>query len=147
MDQTKTKKVVTEEPIMDIWLGPWTVDMSMDKTTGQPIADAAGDEAGVAVKGTAGFTPQKVGPDGKPAKTGFTISGKLTKLAKEPNGMHVQMTFTVMVDASFPNIGPVVGDAWAQGSDTPIDAVNAITDLKIGKILNLIKTGQLKKAR
>lgn len=132
---------------MDITLGPWTVDMSIDKTQGQPIADAMGAEAFEAVKGTAGFTPQKVGLDGKPAPSGFTISGKLTKLAKEPNGMHVQTTFTVMVDASFPNIGPVVGDAWAQGSNTPIDAVQAVTDSRIAKILALIKTGQIKKAR
>ncbi len=132
---------------MDITLGPWTVDLSIDKTKGQPIADAAGDEAFTAVKGTAGFTPQKVGTDGKPAPSGFTISGKLTKLAKEPNGMHVQVTFTVLIDGSFPNIMPVVGDAWAEGSNTPIDAVQALVDAKIAKILALIKSGQIKKAR
>ena len=72
---------------MDIWLGPWTVDMSIDKTKGQPIADAMGAEAFDTVKSTNGFTPQKVGEDGKPAPRGFTISGKITVLAKETNGM------------------------------------------------------------
>ncbi len=129
---------------MDITLGPWTVDLSIDKTKGQPIADAMGAEAFDTVKGTAGFTPQKA-VNGKPAPSGFTISGKLTKLAKEPNGMHVQGTFTIQLDATFVNIMPVVGDAWAQGSMTPIDAVQAVTDDRIAKILGMIKKNQIKK--
>ncbi len=129
---------------MDITLGPWTVDMSIGNATGKPIADAMGAEAFDTVKGTAGFTPQNA-VNGKPAASGFTISGKLTKLAKEPNGMHVQGTFTIQLDATFVNIMPVVGDAWAQGSMTPIDAVQALTDAKIAKILTLIKSGQVKK--
>ncbi len=131
---------------MDITLGPWTVDMSIDKTQGQPIADAMGAEAFDTVKGTTGFTPQNA-VDGKPAKTGFTISGKLTMLAKEPNGMHVRATFTILIDGTFPNVAPVVGDAWAQAPNTPIDAVQAVTDTRIAKILTLIKSGQIKKAR
>ena len=129
---------------MDIWLGPWTVDMSIDKTKGQPIADAMGAEAFDTVKNTNGFTPQKVGEDGKPAPRGFTISGKITVLAKETNGMHVQAQFTLLGDGTFVNIGLAVGNAWAQGSNTPIDAVQAVTDAKIAKILGLIKTGKVK---
>jgi hypothetical protein len=129
---------------MDITLGPWTVDLSIDKTKGQPIADAMGVEAFATVKGTAGFTPQNA-VNGKPAPSGFTISGKLTKLAKEPNGMHVQGTFTIQLDATFVNTMPVVGDAWAQGSMTPIDAVQAVTDDRIAKILGMIKKNQIKK--
>jgi hypothetical protein len=129
---------------MDITLGPWTVDMSIDKTKGQPIADAMGAESFDTVKKTAGFTPVNA-VNGKPAPSGFTISGKLTKLAKEPNGMHVQGTFTVQLDATFVNIGPVVGNAWAQGSMTAIDAIQGVADDRIAKILSLIKAGQVKK--
>jgi hypothetical protein len=132
---------------MDITLGPWTVDLSMDQTQGQPIADAMGAQAFDTVKATNGFTPQKVGADGKPAASGFTISGKLTMLAKEPNGMHVQVKFTILVDGTFPNVAPVPGDAWAVAPNTPIDAVQAVTEARIGKILGLIKSGQIKKAR
>ena len=133
--------------IMDIWLGPWTVDMSIDKTTGQPIADAMGAEAFDTVKNTNGFTPQKVGSDGKPAPSGFTITGKLTVLAKEPNGMHVQGQFTLLGDGTFVNIGLAVGNAWAQAPNTPIDAIQAVADAQIAKILGLIKTGKVKKVR
>ncbi len=129
---------------MDITLGPWTVDLSVDKTKGQPVADAMGVEAFATVKSTVGFTPQNA-VNGKPAPSGFTISGKLTKLAKEPNGMHVQAAFTIQLDATFVNIAPVVGDAWAQAPNTPIDAMQAVTDTRIAKILSLIKAGQIKK--
>jgi hypothetical protein len=131
---------------MDITLGPWTVDLSVDQTQGQPIADAMGVQAFTTVKATTGFTPVNA-VKGKPAASGFTISGKLTLLQKEPNGMHVQVKFTVLVDGSFPNIAPVPGDAWAVAPNTPIDAVQAVTEARIGKILGLIKSGQIKKAR
>ncbi|MGB6944782.1 MAG: hypothetical protein WBE37_20460 [Bryobacteraceae bacterium] len=130
---------------MDITLGPWTVDMSIGNTTGKPIADAMGAEAFDVVNKTAGFTPQNA-VNGKPASSGFTISGKLNKLAKEPNGMHVQVTFTILIDGTFANVAPVLGDAWAVAPNTPIDAVQAVTDARIAKILTLIKSGQIKKA-
>jgi hypothetical protein len=120
--------------------------LSIDKTTGQPIADAIGAEAFDTVKNTAGFTPQNA-VAGKPAKSGFTISGKLTMLAKEPNGMHVRAAFTILIDGTFANVAPVAGDAWAQAPMTPIDAAQAVTDKEIARILTLIKSGQIKKAR
>jgi hypothetical protein len=131
---------------MDITLGPWTVDLSVDQTQGQPIADAMGAQAFGTVKATTGFSPVNA-VKGKPAASGFTISGKLTLLKQEPNGMHVQVKFTVLVDGTFPNVAPVPGDAWAIAPNTPIDAVQAVTEARIGKILGLIKSGQIKKAR
>jgi hypothetical protein len=129
---------------MDITLGGWTVDLSVDQKQGKPLAEAMGDEASKTVKDAPGFTPKEA-VQGKPAKSGFTISGKLTKIGKDKDGIHVQATFTVWIDGTFANLAPVVGDAWAKDGATPEEALRAVTEARITKILGLIKAGRVAK--
>ena len=130
---------------MDVSLGPWTGAMSVGDKLRQPLADAMGDEAWKTVKNTAGFTPQK-SPEGKPAPSGFTISGKVTNVVKEGARLHVMATYTLWADGTFANIQPVPGDAYAEGSMTAEDALRAVTEARVTKLLGLIKSGAAAKA-
>ena len=66
---------------MDVTLGPWTVAKGVDKEY-QSLADVMGDEARKTADKTAGFTP-RAAENGKPAASGFTISGKITTVLKK----------------------------------------------------------------
>ena len=131
---------------MDITLGPWTADMSVEERQRKPLAEAMGDEAWKTVKNTAGFAP-KAAPQGKPAPSGFTISGKLTNVVKNGNTIHVMSTFTLWVDGTFSNVAPVKGDGYAKDGATPEDALRAITESRVKKLLEVIKSGGAGKAR
>ena len=44
------------------------------------------------------------------------------------------------------NVPPVEGNGFAEGSNTAEDALRAITEARINKILGVIKTGRVVKA-
>ena len=125
---------------MDVTLGPWTAAHAENK----PLAEAMGDEAWKTVEKTTGFTPKEA-PKGKPAM-GYTISGKLTSVVKKGNSTQIFMTFTIWIDGTISNVPPIQGTGFAEGSSTAEDAVRAITENRIKKILETIKTGRVVKA-
>ena len=129
---------------MDVTLGPWTAEKSVDPKQGKPLAEAMGDEARDTAK-TAGFTPQEA-PQGNPAKSGFTISGKVMKVSKEGNSTKVKLMFTLWADGTFSNVAPLAGDGEAQGSASAEDAVRAITESRVNRLLEAIKSGRAAKA-
>ena len=131
---------------MDVTLGPWTAAMSVDHTQHKSLTEAMGNEAWNTVKNTPGFTPQ-VAPQGKPAKRGFTISGKLMNALKVGNGIHVTCVFTLWADGTFSNVAPLHGDGTADGSATAEEALRAITESRVKKLLDAIKSGRAAKAR
>jgi len=127
---------------MDVTLGPWTAVKSDDK----PLAEAMGDEARRTVTKAAGFTPKDAPKGNKPTK-GYGISGRLTNVVKRDNAVQIFSTFTILVDGSFSNVPPIQGNATAEGGSTAEDAVRAVTEQRVNKILQTIKTGAVKKAR
>ena len=128
---------------MDVTLGPWTVAKGVEKEY-QPLAEAMGDEARKTVDKTAGFTP-KTAENGKPAAKGFTISGRITTVLKKGHSIHIRSLFTVWVDGTFSNVKELAGDGSADGSPAA-DAVRAITENCVTKLLVAIKAGQIRKA-
>jgi hypothetical protein len=132
---------------MDIALGPWTSAKTIDAKQRQPLADAMGDEAWNTVKKKEkdGFTPVKV-EGATPAKTGFTISGQVVQVTKQGINTQVKLTFTLWADATFSNVAPVHGQGAAQGGSAE-DAVRAITEDSVEKLLGAIKSGSAGKAR
>ncbi len=128
---------------MDVTLGPWKVAKGVDKEY-QPLAEAMGDEARKTAEKTAGFTP-KAAENGKPAASGFTISGTITTVLKKGRSFHIRSVFTVWVDGTFSNVKELAGDGSADSTPAE-DAVRAITESRITKILVAIKSGQVKKA-
>lgn len=131
---------------MDVALGPWTAAMSVEEKYRAPLAKAMGEEAWSTVKNTAGFTPKEA-PNGQPAKSGFTISGKLTNVLKNGSVIQVMSSYTLWVDGTFSNVQPVAGDGYAKDGATPEDALRAITEDRVKKLLAAIKSGQARKAR
>ena len=131
---------------MDLSLGPWKGEMSVEETLRQPLADAMGAEAWKIVEKTPGFTPKK-SPKGKAASAGYAISGKVTNAIKDGRKVTVMATFQVWVDGTFPNVTPITGQATAEGSMTAVDAIRDITEERITKILGLIKAGSIIKAK
>ncbi len=126
---------------MDVTLGPWTASHAENK----PLAEAMGDEAWKTVEKTAGFTPEEA-PKGKPATTGYTISGRLTSVVKQGNSTQIFSAFTIWVDGTISNVPPIQGTGFAEGSSTAEDALRAITESRVKKILETIKTGRVVKA-
>ena len=131
---------------MDVTLGPWTAAMSVPQAMHKSLTDAMGDEAKSVVQNAPGFTPQQA-PQGKPAKKGFTISGKVMSVTKQTGTTTVGATFTLWADGTFSNVAPLTGSASAQGSNTAEDALRGIVDLYIPKFLRAIQSGQAAKAR
>jgi hypothetical protein len=131
---------------MDVTLGPWTADMSVAETQRKPLAEAMGNEAWNTVKNAAGFTPKEA-PQGKPAKSGFTISGKLTNVLKDGGSIRVMSKFTLWVDGTFSNVAPLDGQGSAQDGATAEDVLRAITESRVKKLLEAVKTGRATKAR
>jgi hypothetical protein len=129
---------------MNVILGPWTADKSVPQTEGLALARAMGDEAWSAATKTKDITPVK--PSGKPAEPGFSIIGLVASFKKEPGKVHVSARFTVLIDGNLVNIAPTEGKATATGSMTAEDAVRAVTETKIKTLLELIKSGKVKKA-
>src|SRR6266516_4756022 len=103
-------------PTMDVTLGPWTAEKGIDQKQSKPLVEAMGDEAWNTAKKSRDFTPIKA--DGKPAASGFTISGKLTAVSKSGGSTQVVAKFTVWVDGTFSNAAPLEGRAAASGSST-----------------------------
>ena len=130
---------------MDLTLGPWKAEVSVAQTH-RPLVEDMGKQAWETVKATQGFTPKEA-VGGTPAAAGFTISGVLNKVVKEGSGMRVFVTFTVHLDATMVNIAPVKGDAIATGSMTPKDALLAVTEARIAKLLPMIRSGLIRKAK
>jgi hypothetical protein len=129
---------------MDVTLGPWTAEKSVDPKQGKTLAEAMGDEARKTAK-SAGFTPQDA-PQGNPAKSGFTISGKVVKVSKLGNKIQVKLMFTLWADGTFSNVAPLSGEGEAEGSSSAEDAVRAITEDRVDKLLEAIKSGRAAKA-
>ncbi len=73
---------------MDIFLGPWTAEMSVEESLRKPLAAAMGDEAFNTVKNAPDFTPKLADPK-KPDSGGFTISGKVKNVLKQGGKTHV----------------------------------------------------------
>jgi hypothetical protein len=131
---------------MDVTLGPWTAEQSVEEKDRKPLIDAMADAARNAVRVATGFTG-KDATLGKPAKTGFTISGKITHVVREGGSVTVRATFTLWVDSTFSNVAPLKGEATASGSMGAADAVQAFTEARVKKLLDAIRSGQAKKAR
>jgi len=131
---------------VDITLGPWTAEMSIAEAERKPLAAAMGSEALSTVRKTAGFTAKEA-VMGKPAKTGFTISGKLTNVVKQGGSIQVKATFTLWADGTFSNVAPLAGDGTASGGASAEDVVRAITEGKVKQLLDAVRSGRAKKAR
>ena len=127
---------------MDVNLGPWTAAHQENK----PLAEAMGDEAWKTVEKAAGFTPKKAPAGAKGAK-GYTVSGRITSVDKQGNSVQVFSQFTILVDGTMSNVPPIQGNGSANGSNTAEDAVRAITEARINKILETLKTGRVLKAK
>ncbi len=127
---------------MEVSLGPWTAAHPENK----PLAEAMGDEAWKAVEKAAGFTPKKA-PQGNNGAKGYTVSGRITNIAKQGNTVQVFSAFTILVDGSLSNVPPIQGNGSAEGSSSAEDAVRAITENRIKKILDTLKTGRVAKAK
>ena len=130
---------------MDVTLGPWTAEKSVEGKQRQPLAEAMGDEAWNTVKKSTSFTPLKA-PHGKPANRGITISGKLTTVSRTGSGIQVVAKFTVWVDGTFSNVAPLEGRASASGGSTAEDALRATTESRIKMLLEAIQAGRILKA-
>ena len=129
---------------MDVTLGPWKADKSVNESQGKALAEAMGDEAWQTATNLPDFTPIK-SPPGKPADKGFTISGVLTSLVKKGAKTEVEAKFTIWVDGTFSNVAPLDGGASAEGSMTAEDALRAVTADRVTKLLMAIKAGQVAK--
>jgi hypothetical protein len=127
---------------VDVTLGPWTVAKGVDKEYAS-LSEVMGDQAWKTVNDTSGFTPKKA--KGKPAASGFTISGKITTVLKEGSSIHIRSLFTVWVDGTFSNVKDLAGDGSVEGMP-PSEAVKGITETRVTKILVAIKAGQVRKA-
>ena len=125
---------------MDVTLGPWTAAHAENK----PLAEAMGNEAWKTVEKAADFTPKEA-PKGKAATRGYTISGRLTSVVKQGNSLQILSAFTIWVDGTMSNVPPIQGTGSAVGS-TAEDVVRAITEDRIKKILETLKTGRVVKA-
>jgi hypothetical protein len=125
---------------MDVNLGPWTA--AHPENT--PLAEAMGDEAWRTVEKAAGFKPKKASQNG--GSKGYTTSGRLANVAKQANAVQIFSAFTILVDGAISNVPPIQGSGSAEGSSTAEDAVRAITESRIKKILDTLKTGRVVKA-
>ena len=126
---------------MDVTLGPWTAAHAENK----PLAVVMGEKAWKTVEKAAGFTP-KGAPKGKSATKGYGVSGRVNSVVKQGNSLQVLSTFTIWVDGTLSNAQPIQGNASAEGSSTAEDAMRDITEDRITKILEKIKTGQVHQA-
>jgi hypothetical protein len=126
---------------MDVYLGPWTAAHSENKA----LAEAMGDEAWKTVEKTAGFTPKKAPQAAKGAK-GYTVSGRISSVARQANTVQVFSAFTILVDGTMSNVPPVQGNGSAEGGSSAEDAVRTITEMRMKKILDTLKTGRVAKA-
>jgi hypothetical protein len=127
---------------MDVTLGPWTAALAEHK----PLAEAMGNEAWKTVEKAAGFTPKAL-PIGNAAIKGYSISGRVTSVVIQGRTKEVYSTFTIWVDGTMSNVPPISGNATALGSDTAEDALRAVTEMRVTKILQTIKTGRVLKAK
>lgn len=129
---------------MDVTLGPWTAEKTVDKAQRAAVTEAMGDEAWHTVEKTEGFTPKKA-VNGKPAKSGFTISGRLTSVEKSGATTKVAAMFTIWVDGTFSNVAPLDGRGGAEGSSSASDAMRAITESRVKRLLEAIQAGRVAK--
>jgi hypothetical protein len=126
---------------MDITLGPWKVAAPVDEA----LAVAMGDEAWTTVKNRPGFSP-KLAEKGNPAKTGFTISGKIMSVAKKESSTEIFAVYTIWVNGTISNAAPLQGRAAVSGGSTAENGVRAVTERNINKLLEVIKAGKIKEA-
>ena len=133
---------------MDVTLGPWTAEMSVEEKERKPLIQAMADAAMSKARATPGITPKEASM-GKPAAKGFTVSGKVTHAVKEGSDVTVRATFTLWVDGTFSNVAPLKGEATASGMGTrgAEEALRAVTESRVKTLLDAIKTGRAKKAR
>jgi len=120
--------------------------MSVDENDRKPLTEAMAAAAKSTVASTSGVTG-KDASQGKPAKTGFTISGRVTHVVRSGGDVTVRATFTLWVDGTLSNVAPLKGEATASGSAGAKDAVQGLTEAKVKQLLDAIKAGRAKKAR
>ena len=129
---------------MDITLGPFKNAAAVTVTKLDPLVKAMHDQAfDTATKKK--FDPKEP-PDGKPAPSGFTISGKIKSVTKDGHKTQVTAGFDVWIDGTFANAPVTVPPGNGEGAPTE-DIVAALTENAITKILALIKAGSIRKAR
>jgi len=127
---------------VDIALGPWTAEMSVDEKQRKALAAAMGDAAWDTVKNTAGFTPKKAADSGG---KGFGITGRVINVLKQGGETKVQVGCTLIADGGLSNVKEARGEAAASGGASVQDALEAVTEAKVKQLLNAIKTGTAKK--
>jgi hypothetical protein len=126
---------------MDVTLGPWTAAHPEHKA----LAEAMGDEAFNTASKTPDVTATKA-VGGKPGAKGYTISGRIISADKHGITTNIFSAFTIWVDGTMSNVPPIQGNGSADAPSSPEDAVRAITEARITKILQTLKTGRVIKA-
>jgi hypothetical protein len=130
---------------MELTLGPWRAEKTVDSKQGAPLVEAMGEEAWSIVKRSPDFTPVKA--QGKPAGKGYTISGRLTSVAKAGANTQVVAKFSIWLDGVFTNVPETEGRAAASRGSTAEDALRAATENRIKALLGTIKSGRVAKVR
>ncbi len=130
---------------MDVTLGPWSAEKTVKSEERTALVEAMADEAWRVTTRMPDFTPVKA--DGKPADTGFSISGKLTSVTKEGASTNVVAKYNVWVDGTFANVATVDGRASATGRSAAEDALRAVTESRVQMLLEAIKAGRVAKLR
>jgi hypothetical protein len=124
---------------VDVTLGPWTAAHPENK----PLADVMGKQAKATVDKAPDWTAKELPKSGNP--TGYSISGKVMSVVTKGGSTQVSLTFTVLVDGALSN-SVITATGAASGTSTAAeDAVGAITDDTIQKILQAIKSGRIVK--
>lgn len=127
---------------MDVNLGPWMANKSVDAKTAQPLIEAMKDEAWKTVQKSIDFNPAK--GVGTRADKGFTISGILTKVARSAGTVDVAARFEIYVDGQLSTMPISEGRASASGGMGADDAIRAITETRVKASLAAIKAGRVK---
>jgi len=128
---------------MEIILGPWTAEKTIQEVESTPLTLAMGDEAWKIVKRLPDFTPKKRTGDGREA--GYAISGHLTTFAKSGRSKQVAAQFSITLDGQLSNVAIMHARATADGSATAEDALRSITETKVKSLLQIVKAGRVGK--
>lgn len=126
---------------MDITLGPWTSDKTIEEKQRKALTEAMADEAWNVVKKSPDFTPLKATEE---KTVGFAIFGRITTVAKTAAGVEVAAQFNVSVDGRLSNVVSLMGRASASGGRMGAeDALRAVTEGRVKTILGAIKAGRV----
>ena len=129
---------------MDVTLGPWTGEMSVAETQRKPLAEAMGDEAWNTVKKRPAHAQGSAARQARRAASPSRANS--TNVLKEGDSIHVMSKFTLWVDGTFSNVAPLDGEGFAQDGATAEDVLRAITESRVKKLLDAVKSGRATKA-